>query len=83
MEARSATLEGKVESLLLGSSGFKVKSDLDTGARLTFLGMEQFEAYKSHARKGTVELRKLKYPIKVRVANKRYEYCRNYFVDPK
>ncbi len=67
-------LDKKISELRMGKTLFKVACDLDSGARLPFMGKKDFEDYRQVEEK--VEAVDLKYPIKIEVANNRYEYCR-------
>ena len=58
-------------------SKFEVPIDLDSGARLCFMGKAHYMQYRGHPGNHQEPL-PLKWPIRIKVANKRYEYSRSY-----
>ncbi len=69
----------KIERVIIGDAGYIVGADLDSGAQLCFMGEEQYTAY-SLLSKSKAPIA-LKYPVKIRVADKRYVYSRKCIVD--
>lgn len=68
----------KIKKLYLGKNNFEISCDLDTGARLTFIGKKDFEDFCKTQK--NIQMIDLAYPIKIEVANNKFEYSRHAFV---